>query len=152
MKQFKITRGQVVKFVKELNRDFFDVQPEGFNNTIHWHVGHVLLSAENFMFGFPKKSTNLPLYYTELFGMGTKPSDWQGEIPTLEELIQQLEDQSSRIQDLPMSFYEEKLPFNFPVGDIKTFGELFGFMLYHEAEHLGQMKAMKRIIGYKSKV
>ncbi|TKI92600.1 DinB family protein, partial [Bacillus cereus] len=29
---------------------------------------------------------------------------------------------------------------------LETVGELYGMMLYHEADHIGQMKAMERII------
>lgn len=145
-KQFEMTRGSVMKLVKDLNVHTADIQPEGFNNTLHWHVGHILLAAENFMFGFPKKSNNLPLSYMDLFGMGSKPSNWPDEVPSIVVLTQQLEEQSSRVRQLPPEFFEEKLPFKFPFGNNETFGDLFGFMLYHEATHLGQMQAMKRLI------
>jgi hypothetical protein len=57
---FKFTRGKFVNYVVDLEEGIAGVQPEGFNNTIHWHVGHVLTVAEQMMFGFPKKSTQLP--------------------------------------------------------------------------------------------
>ncbi|WP_246939253.1 DinB family protein [Bacillus pinisoli] len=145
-KQFELTRGQLIKFLKETDATLFDDQPKGFNNTLRWHAGHLLVATEGFMFGFPKKSTNLSLSYIELFGMGTRPSNWKHEIPSLEKLIEQLEDQAERVRELPEQFFSKDLPFTFPVGNVETFRDLFGFMLYHEADHLGQMKAMKRIL------
>ncbi|MGV3466337.1 MAG: DinB family protein [Heyndrickxia sp.] len=146
MKQFQITRTMLLNFLKKADEKVVDVQPEGFNNTLHWHIGHVLVSAESFMFGYPKMSTNLPNTYNELFAMGTNPSDWKDDVPSLQQLIQDLENQSSRIQALSDDFFAKELPFNFPYGNMKTFGDLFAFMNYHEADHLGQMKAMNKIV------
>ncbi len=74
------------------------MQPEGFNNTIHWHVGHMLTVAEQFMFGFPKKSESLPANYMEFFATGTKPADWHGEVPSVQELSVQLQEQLNSIK------------------------------------------------------
>jgi uncharacterized damage-inducible protein DinB len=145
-KQFELTRGSLMKFVKELDEQTADIQPKGFNNHIRWHIGHLLLSGEGFLFGFPKRSTNIPISYSEMFGMGTKPSNWVEGVPALTVLIEQLENQTERIRNLDSSFFEEKLPFKFPFGDSKTYGDIFAFMLYHEAVHIGQIKAMKRVI------
>ncbi len=51
LKQFEITRGALLKFMETLDDKTADTQPEGFNNTIRWHIGHVLTAAEVFMFG-----------------------------------------------------------------------------------------------------
>ncbi|MFZ3588837.1 DinB family protein [Bacillus sp. DJP31] len=149
-KQFEITRGSLMKFVKEVNDRTADEQLQGFNNTIRWHVGHVLSAGESFLFGFPKSSTHLPISYKEYFGGGSSPSKWTDEAPTLTLLIEQLEQQTKRIRELSPAFFEESIPFKFPFGNLETYGELMGFMLYHEADHLGQMKAMKRIIENQS--
>lgn len=53
-KHFEVTRNFLLKNIDALDEAIVDVQPEGFNNTIHWHIGHVLTVAEQFMFGFPK--------------------------------------------------------------------------------------------------
>lgn len=145
-KQFELTRGALLGFLKDLSETTADLQPKGFNNTIRWHIGHVLLTAEKFMFGYPKHSSNLPASYNDLFGMGSKPADWTGDIPALPELIANLESQTARINELTEEFFTQKLPFQFPFGNIQTYGELYALTLYHEAEHLGQMKAMKRCI------
>jgi hypothetical protein len=145
-KQFELTRKSLMHYIKELDERTADVQPPGFNNTIRWHIGHVLTAAEGFMFGYPDRSSNIPASYRNMFGMGSKPSDWSSDIPTLQELNAHFRSQTGRIQELSEEFFAQKLPFEFPFGNIQTFGELFELMLYHEAEHLGKMKAMKRFI------
>jgi DinB superfamily len=146
-KQFDLTRGFFMSFVNGLEEKTIDIQPAGFNNTLRWHIGHVLVSAESLLFGFPEQSKNIPDSYHGMFRTGSKPSDWgNAEVPTVEDLINSLDKQTIRINELPDEFFAEKLSFQFPVGDIQTFGEMFEFMMYHEAEHLGVMKAIKRLI------
>ena len=144
-KSFELTRSRLVRNVETLDEVNVDVQPVGFNNTIHWHVGHVLTVAEQFMFGFPKKSTSLPANYMELFATGTKPADWQGEVPSMKELTEQLKNQMKRIKEIPAESFSERLKTPF-LGQ-ETFGELANFAIFHEANHLGQIQAMNRVIG-----
>ena len=146
-KQFELTRGKFVNFVGDLEEETAGIQPNGFNNTIHWHVGHVLTVAEQFMFGFPKKSTQLPANYMQLFATGTSPAAWEGDVPSVQELIIQLQDQLARIKEIPVDSFNQRLKTPF-LGQ-ETFGELANFALFHEGIHLGQMQAMKRIINAK---
>lgn len=144
LKHFELTRTYFLKRVESLDESIVDVQPEGFNNTLHWHIGHVLTVTEQFMFGFPKKSTNLPANYVELFGNGTKPADWQGEVPSVKELSFQLKEQLTRIKQIPAESFPERLKTPF-LGQ-ETFGELANFSIFHETLHLGQINAMTRVI------
>jgi uncharacterized damage-inducible protein DinB len=144
-KHYELARDRFVKSVDALEDGIADVQPEGFNNTIHWHVGHVLTVAEQFMFGFPKKSTQLPANYMELFASRTSPAAWQGDVPSVQELIVQLQEQVSRIKEIPAESFNQRLKTPF-LGQ-ETFGELTNFAIFHESIHLGQIQAMKRVIN-----
>ncbi|MEH7112510.1 DinB family protein [Neobacillus niacini] len=139
-----LTRSFFIKNVEALEEGQVDVQPEGFNNNIHWHIGHVLTTAETFMFGYPKNTSHLPANYTELFAKGTKPADWQGDVPSVSVLISQLKDQLNRMKEIPVERFSEKLKEPF-LGQ-ETFGELINFALFHENLHLGHIQAMKRVI------
>lgn len=145
-KVFALTRGQLIDFVAGLDEKIVDVQLKGLNNTIHWHIGHVLVVAESFLFGFPKQSQNIPANYHELFGYGSKPSDWTGDIPSVETLLSQLKEQQARINEIPEHCFGAKLPFAFPIGQLETLGEVYELMVMHEGTHLGEMKVMKKII------
>lgn len=144
LKSFEFARSRFVKTVDVLDENVADVQLSGFNNTIHWHVGHVLTVAEQFLFGFPKKSTNLPANYMELFATGTKPADWKGDVPSVQELSAQLKEQINRMKEIPVESFNEKL--KAPFLGLETFGEIAHFGIFHEATHLGQIQAMKRVI------
>lgn len=143
-KHFEMTRGFFLKSIEGMMEETAIQQPEGFNNTIKWHVGHVLTVAEQFMFGFPKKSTNLPENYLLLFGNGTKPADWAGNVPSMEELVGQLKVQVNRLKEVTAESLNERL--KKPFLGFETFGEIANMALFHEAHHLGQIHIMKRII------
>lgn len=143
-KSYELTRSYFIKNVEAMDESILHVQPEGFNNSIHWHVGHVLTVAEQFMFGFPKNSASLPANYMEFFATGTKPSDWKGDVPSVKELTVQLKEQIKRIKEIPAESFNQKLPKPF-LGQ-ETFGELTNFAVFHEALHLGKIQEMKRVI------
>lgn len=145
-KQFALTRNTLLGFVKNLDENVADIQPDHFNNTLRWHIGHILVSAEGFLFGYPKKTTSIPEAYNNLFSTGTKPADWTTEAPNLSDLINHLEDQQKQINDLSKDYFEQPIPFTLPFGDFRTYGDIFDFVLVHEADHVGQMKAMKKIV------
>jgi uncharacterized damage-inducible protein DinB len=147
-KQFEMTREYFSKVIESVSKEQADVQPDGFNNTIHWHTGHILTITEQTMFGFPHLTTHLPTNYLELFGTGTKPADWIGDIPAMDQLIEQLKDQLTRLKQIPIEQLDQDL--DTPFLGCKTVGELAGLTLMHEAAHTGQIQAMKRMIEHVS--
>jgi hypothetical protein len=144
LNNMKLTRSFFIKNLDGVDESIVDVQPEGFNNHIHWHVGHVLTATETLLFGFPQNSTNLPANYMELFARGTKPADWKGDVPSVSVLVTQLKDQLNRMKEIPVESLSVKL--KEPLLGQETFGELVNFALFHETLHLGHIQAMKRVI------
>lgn len=140
-KEFDIIRTRLHARLAEIPEKIADIQPEGFNNNIRWNIGHLLLVTENFL--FPEEG-NLPATYKELFAPRTKPSDWNGEVPTIAALVQQLEEQYNRMKAIPNEKFNEKLAE--PVLGNETVGELAVFGCFHESYHLGQIMAMKRTV------
>ncbi|WP_087973515.1 DinB family protein [Oceanobacillus rekensis] len=145
-KQFNLTRSSLLTFIKELDEDTLDIQSNYFNNTIRWHIGHVLATNEKFLF---MKSTNIPAEYVELFASGTKPADWTTEAPKLDVLFQQLEEQQNRINEFSDLFWKSNVKFKVPFGSIETHRDLLIMLSYHEAEHLGKIKAMYQVVKSK---
>lgn len=143
-KQFEMTRGWFIEVAESVPKRIASVQPEGFNNTIHWHIGHVLTASEQLMFGFHHKKFHLPADYKELFERGTYPADWRGDVPPVDELITQLKDQWDRLQQIPAEQLNETL--EEPFVGLETFGELAGFAIVHEAIHIGKIQEMERVI------
>ena len=141
--QLQFAHGSLLKEIEGMSPEVFDVQPNGFNNTIHWHIGHVLTVTEKFLFDYPQ-TNNLPANYITLFGYGSKPADWNDDVPSIATLTQQLQEQIKRILEIPEERFSEKLPQ--PFKEFETVGELASLNIFHESNHLGQIHAMKRVI------
>ena len=141
--QLQFAHESLLKEIERMSPEVFDVQPNGFNNTIHWHIGHVLTVTEKFLFDYPQ-TNNLPANYQELFGYGSKPADWKDDVPSVSVLTQQLQAQIKRILEIPEERFNEKLPQ--PFKEFETVGGIATFNIFHESNHLGQIHAMKRVI------
>ena len=145
--QLKVVRTNTVDLVKGLSEGQVNSVPEGFNNNILWNLGHIYLVQELFAFAFIPEPMLSPDGFSDLFGRGTKPSDWKVQPPTLPELIQLLEDQTSRIEEKLNSRLDEVVakPFAMPSGLIlKTVGEFLTFSMYHEGMHFQTINILKR--------
>lgn len=139
--QFDIIRSRLVKRLEELPEEVTETVPEGFPNNIHWNLGHLLVVTEKFVFGSDEK---LPAQYNACFAPGTRPSEWNGEVPSMAELLEFAKEQLARIKEVPNERFLEKLPE--PVLGQTTVGELTSFAIYHESYHFGQIHAMRRAI------
>lgn len=141
--QIKMTRSNLLKEIDGLSPEFMDIQPLGFRNTIHWHIGHVLTVTEKFLLDSPTNST-LPDSYGKLFGYGSKPSDWSEGVPTTETLKQQLQEQLDRLLAIPEESYNAKVPT--PFMGMERVEEFINLSVLHETNHTGQIHAMKLFI------
>ncbi|TXK76770.1 DinB family protein [Paenibacillus sp. N3.4] len=143
-KQFEMTRGSFIETVESISKITADVQPEGFNNTIHWHIGHVLTITEG-VISYPHPiTTHLPANYIELFGTGTRPSEWKGDVPSVDKLILMLKEQLVRLQRIPSGRLNQRL--EEPFMGLETIAEFASIVLLHEGIHIGLIDAMKRVI------
>lgn len=148
IKQFDITRGNLLRMLESVSETSADRQPAGFNNTIRWNVGHILTVTEQFIFGYPN-SSSLPATYQDMFANGTKPADWTGETISLETLRTQLQDQAARIKEHIMNRLGDQLPEPLTLGpdlQLETTAEVCHLCLLHEATHTGYVQALKRIV------
>lgn len=93
---------------------------------------------------------NCPPSYAAMFSPGTKPADWQGNIPSLETLAAQLKEQHARIKEQFQSRLNESLPKPFELGDkgvMHTYGEIMVFTLFHEGMHIGMISSLRKAIA-----
>lgn len=143
--QFVQTRKTLKDTLSGVNEEVLTTIPNGFNNNIHWQVGHILTSAEMFMF-FGQESL-LPKNYGQLFGYGSKPTNWSDDVPSIDTLLEQLDQQLANIQNISAEYFQQQLP-EAILGN-QTTGELAAMGAFHEAMHLGQIQSLKRLIEAK---
>lgn len=139
--QFTRTRTTLAKALEGVSPETFEMIPEGFNNNIHWQVGHILTTGALFMFYGQEK---LPARYNELFGSGTKPADWTGDVPSVDTLLDQINEQLTQINEVDVTTFDTRIEKPF-IGN-ETLGELAAMGAFHEALHVGQVQILKRLI------
>lgn len=147
--EVEFVRQAVLSEVKDVTEETADKMPEGFRNTIRWNLGHIYVVQESLVVGLAGGSPECSDSYKDLFAPGTKPADWQGEVPSLSELKATLEQQPLRLKERFAGRLEEKAAKPFTPGNLvlDTIEGLVNFTLYHEGLHTGNIKGLKRSIG-----
>ncbi|MYL70690.1 DinB family protein [Halobacillus litoralis] len=140
-KQISLVRQATLKQLESVTEAQADEQPEGFRNTIRWNIGHIYVVQNSLLAKFGGKPVATPSRYIELFAPGTKPADWEGDIPSLDELKQELEEQPLKLKEVLSGQLDDEAAQ--PFLSLPTVGEILNFTIYHEGVHTGTVKALK---------
>lgn len=149
-KQLTFIRKLTLEEVEDISESQADIIPEGFDNNIRWHLGHIYTAQERLAFHITQEPLLLPDGYQDWFGKGTKPSDSQKDIPTLNDLRSILLNQPARIRETFENRLGEKVssPFSTSSGlALETIAEILTFSLYHEGMHFDHIKTYKRLLN-----
>ncbi|WP_053372502.1 DinB family protein [Paenibacillus sp. FJAT-27812] len=151
IKTAQTVRQLVLQQVQAIPEELFDIQPDAYNNTVRWNVGHMIYWMDVYMsLGFSRQSA-IPAAYASFFKSGTAPANWTDTPPSKEELIQQLSDQLSFISELAPDSLKATLTPPIQLGPL-TFnraGELLNFGLVHEGMHLATCGCLLKVIQNK---
>lgn len=152
MKMFNYSRTSTLILLPKLEEEYWDIQPEGFPNTIRWNAGHVYAEADAFLKDADKNYEVTRPEYQTFFADGTRPSEWVGDVPTKDEIIAALIEQDKYIQD----FFKDKLKEESDVvRDINktlldTKDASLQFVTWHEGIHLGITKSIRDALKEKN--
>lgn len=146
----KSVRQIVLHQLQSIPEELFDVQPEAFNNTIRWNVGHMIVTLDYFFsLGSPLNS-KLPDNYAGFFHKGTKPADWTETPPAKEELIHLLSLQLNSLSEISPEALGEQLKSPVELGPLRfeTVGEVCNFAFIHEAMHASIISSLLKVIQH----
>ncbi|MGM1047536.1 DinB superfamily protein [Paenibacillus uliginis N3/975] len=146
----KLVHNMALQQIQAIPEELFDIQPPQFNNTIRWHVGHVISSLNYFLSLAVPFNFEIPESYGGLFGTGTRPSEWTTTPPTKEELVKYFSGQLESLAGISPSALEQSLKAPIDLGKMhfETAGELVNFALIHEAMHIGNISSMLKVIQH----
>ncbi|QUW20985.1 DinB family protein [Sporosarcina sp. Marseille-Q4063] len=124
----------------------WDTQPTGFSNTIRWNAGHIYVTLEYFVHLVDKEYEIVNAEWIPLFVRGSSPAIWEGDIPSNEEMVVALTEQTARLKEVLSGKIEEPLenPIDFGNHTIKTIGALILFAIWHEGLHTGIIDGLNR--------
>lgn len=134
----KTVRRLSMDAIEAIPESLFDVQPEGFNNTIRWNVGHLIYWMDAYRSLCFSAETAIPSSYASFFNSGTKPADWTATPPDKEELLATMARQLASFDEIAPDRLNASLPSPLQFGPLtfRLAGELFNFGLMHESMHL----------------
>lgn len=144
----QFTRHYTLSRLKQAAEASWDLQPNGFNNNIRWNAGHIYTTMETFLQRVVEGYEPIHTEWTALFSMGTSPANWEGNVPTNEELIEALSDQAKRVAAAVEGKLEVPLAEPAKIGDfltMETLEEVIQFLCWHEGVHAGVIHGLNRV-------
>lgn len=148
LKQFQFSRFATLQSLENIVVDKWNVQPVGYANTVQWNAGHIYISAEFFLH---KADNNYEMKHAEwsaLFATGTRPSEWNGETPTPEDIMLALTEQKDRI----MNYFDGNLQnvasesISIASHEMNNVDAFLQFVTWHEGIHTGIIKSLNNAI------
>jgi hypothetical protein len=129
-------------------------QPAPKTNHAIWCVGH-LIGGCDFAGSLMGLSPSLPKAWEPLFGWNAAPQPERSAYPSKAEVLQALEAAHAKIADAFAKFPLDKWADPFPIEQFRknlpTVGDALVMLLTsHEATHLGQLSAWRRVQGMPS--
>lgn len=140
LQQFSMARGYTLRLIKRADEYAWDVQPEGFSNTVRWNVGHIYSLTEDLLHRAMNDHPVDKLEWAEFFAPGTSPSTWRSSPPAEGELVAAMKDQGKRISKLTEQQLAHRLSPPLSIGKfitMETVDEVLQFLTWHEGLHAG---------------
>lgn len=148
MRMFTYSRTSTLILLNKIDEDKWDIQPEGFPNTVRWNAGHVFCTAEEYLHDADENYEITHPEWFDLFLDGSRPSEWPEDVPSPTEIKQALKEQDQRIMDHFSDKLSNKVSKVRDVNkwDLETVAASMQFVTWHEGIHLGFTNGLSKIL------
>jgi hypothetical protein len=147
LRDFADLRAFSLKFLVNLEAEEALRVPEGFRNSLHWQLGHLLYTQDTTLQSWCGLPSALPRDFPAYFGLGTSPENYDPLIPDWEELLSRAEKQQRALPEvagrLDQALVKPRKLMNLSMG---TAGETLPFLIAHEGEHLAHIKRLRKAV------
>ncbi|MFV8830020.1 DinB family protein [Alkalihalobacterium sp. APHAB7] len=139
---FTFARSANIQVLNAAKEHQLDAVPEGFNNSVRWNVGHVLVIAETVLRHSEHYEPVLPSLYKRLFDMETRPSEWTEEPPSVAEVMEMSQKQLKAVQKLNSEHGDTTFakPFVLFGTTFDNVSDALAFISFHEGLHYSTCK------------
>ena len=145
---FKYSRTSTLILLNKIDEEKWDIQPDGFPNTVRWNAGHVYSTAEDYLHDGDKNYEITLPEWNDLFLDGTRPSEWPEEVPSAAEIKGALKEQQERIYNYFQGKLADKASVTRDVNKLMldTVEASLQFVTWHEGVHLGFTNGLSKIL------
>lgn len=135
----------------EPEADRAHIIPPAWNNNLHWHAGHLVVTPHLLTSDNMGEPIGVPEEYRRWFAKGSSPRSWAGEdIPPFSSLVKQLESTAVELFDAFRDRAGEEFPEPFRTSTgvtLHTPADALLFSLAHDGFHLGSILALLRALN-----
>jgi hypothetical protein len=143
-----VMREKLIALVRGLSIDQLNKIPEGLNNNIAWHIGHIVVSTEILCYQRSGVQPDKVIYLADKYKNGTRPESFieQAEVDDLlSRLITSLQEIEA---DYAKGFFTKMTPytthtFGFEIPNIEG---VFECCTHHDLLHCGNMNIIKKLV------
>jgi hypothetical protein len=123
------------------------VVPKGFHNNILWNLGHLVASMQVLCYVKSGLSPRAPAYLMALFGKGTSPANWNAPIDVTEIKTWLIDTASLLRDDFEQHAFKTYEAYETSSGAVlSNIGEALTYVLWHEAQHLGVIASIRKLV------
>lgn len=144
----KHTRALMQRVCVDMDEATITTIPQGWNNNILWHVGHVVVTQQILCYKLSGNDMCVEQAYVDTLLKGSAPTDWTKSpdwkctLALLIELAQRLE--ADYVQGIFSNFTEYPTSAGITLTSID---DAIAFNNFHEGIHMGFILALKRILA-----
>ena len=148
LRDFTDLRAFALKFLVTMEADEAAQVPEGFKNSLHWQLGHLLYTQGITLFEWCGEPSPCPRGFEQYFGLGSSPKDYDSLVPDWDELLALARRQLRALPDQVSGRLHQPLvvPRKLMNISMATAGDTLPFLLAHEGEHLAHIKRLRKAL------
>ncbi len=122
--------------------------PPGFHNNLLWNLGHIIASQQILCYEKSGLPLRIPAYFITPFRKGSHPGQWTGTMDPEDITAWLMESVKLLREDLHKGLFHTYEPYETSSGvKLGCISDALTFCAGHEAEHLGVMLALRKLVS-----
>ena len=130
-----------------LSDEVFFAVPQGFDNSIAWNLGHIIVTQQALHYRLSGRPTATTKEDTAMFKTGTSPAAWKDN-PDVDRLLALLGETGPKLkEDYAAGWFANFHPYTTSTGiKLQSIEDALAFNNFHEGLHLGTILALRNFV------